>query len=255
MTENNAAPAVNDQDNEGTASLAADNRDKEIPVPEAEEPADKEIAAPAASKQDDNVKAVVEALLFSSDKPLLIEQIKRVLDDLDANQIRKTLEDLKLDYENSNRGMRIYEIAGGFQMIAATHFASFLRKLYKGPQSSEKLSRPALETLAIIAYKQPLSKMEIETLRKVNTDGVMATLSDKNLIRVTGRKKAPGRPKVYGTTRQFLEYFGLKSLEELPKIANFPLPPEKQEEGIEKIVEPETQPEKENEPEKTAPEN
>jgi segregation and condensation protein B len=165
---------------------------------------------PQINKQEDNIKAVVEALLFSSDKPLLVEQIKRVLDNLDAGQIRKTLEDLKAEYEQSNRGMRIYEVAGGFQMISATHFSSFLRKLYKGPQNSEKLSRPALETLAIIAYKQPLSKMEIESLRKVNVDGVVSTLEEKNLIRVTGRKKAPGRPKVYGTTRQFLEYFGLK---------------------------------------------
>jgi segregation and condensation protein B len=99
------------------------------------------------------------------------------------------------------------------------------------------LSKQALLTLAIIAYKQPLSKLEIELLRKVNVDGVMSTLLDKNLIRVTGRKKAPGRPKVYGTTRQFLEYFGLKSLDDLPKIENYPLPPEKQQEHIEKIEE------------------
>jgi len=131
--------------------------------------------------------------------------------------------------------MRIYEVAGGFQMIAATHFSPFLRKLYKGPQNSDRLSRPAMETLAIIAYKQPLSKMEIETLRRVNVDGVMDTLQQKNLIRVTGRKKAPGRPKVYGTTRQFLEYFGLKSLEELPRIENFPLPMEAQEQLIEPL--------------------
>jgi segregation and condensation protein B len=122
--------------------------------------------------------------------------------------------------------MRIYEVAGGYQMITAPVFATFLRKLYKGPQSAEKLSKPALETLAIIAYKQPLSKLEIESLRKVSVDGVMATLLDKNLIRITGRKKTPGRPKVYGTSREFLEYFGLKSLEELPKIDNFPLPQE-----------------------------
>ncbi len=207
------------------------------------------------NKQEDNIKAVVEALLFSSDKPLLVEQIKKVLDNLDAGQILKTLEDLKSEYEQSNRGMRIYEVAGGFQMISATHFSSFLRKLYKGPQSSEKLSRPALETLAIIAYKQPLSKKEIESLRKVNVDGVVSTLEEKNLIRVTGRKKAPGRPKVYGTTRQFLEYFGLKSLEELPKIASFPLPAEKQAELIDSNDNPPTQPEEKNESKQTAPAN
>jgi len=200
------------------------------------------------TKEDNNIKAVIEALLFSSDKPLFIEQIKRVLDNIDANQIRKILETLKDEYEQSNRGMRLYEVAGGFQMIAATHFSSFLRKLYKGPQSSDKLSKPAMETLAIIAYKQPLSKTEIEILRKVNVDGVMATLVEKNLIRVTGRKKTPGRPKVFGTTRQFLEYFGLKSLEELPKIENFPLPPDAREGLIEKIEDSASQPEEKNEP-------
>jgi segregation and condensation protein B len=200
---------------------------------------------------EDNLKTVIEALLFSSDKPLLIEQIKKVLDNLDAEQVRKKIEELKSEYEQSNRGMRIYEVAGGFQMIAAPHFASFLRKLYKGREHSGKLSRPALETLAIISYKQPLSRAEIESLRKVNVDGVMGTLLAKNLIRVTGRKKAPGRPKVYGTTRQFLEYFGLKSLEELPKIENFPLPKELQEERIEKTEET-AQKEESNEPEKSA---
>ncbi len=199
------------------------------------------------NKQDENVKACIEALLFSSDKPLFVEQIKKVLDNLDTVQIRRILEALKIDYEQSNRGMRLFEVAGGFQMIAATHFSSFLKKLYRGPQSSEKLSKPALETLAIIAYKQPLSRMEIEILRKVNVDGVMATLVEKNLIRVTGRKKTPGRPKVYGTTRKFLEYFGLKSLEELPKMNNFPLPVNKQEELIERIEETVAQPEEKNE--------
>ncbi|MDD5348123.1 MAG: SMC-Scp complex subunit ScpB [Candidatus Omnitrophica bacterium] len=190
--------------------------------------------APAA-RHDDNVKAVIEALLFSSDKPLLPDQLRRALDNLDINQVRAKVEELKNEYEHTNRGFRIYEVAGGYQMIAATHFSTFLRKLYKGGQSHERLSRPALETLAIIAYKQPLSKMEIETLRKVNVDGVMETLQEKNLIRVTGRKKAPGRPKVYGTTRQFLEYFGLKSLEELPKIENFPLSEKEQAALIETI--------------------
>ncbi len=203
---------------------------------------------PQMNKNEDNIKAIIEALLFSSDKPLFIEQFRKVLDNLDAGLIRKSLEDLKAECEQHNRGIRVYEVAGGFQMIAATHFAPFLKKLYKGPQSSEKLSKPAMETLAIIAYKQPLSKMEIELLRKVNADGVMSTLLEKNLIKITGRKKTPGRPKVYGTTRQFLEYFGLRSLEELPKIENFPLPPGQQEALIEKTEEIAVQPEKENGP-------
>jgi len=169
---------------------------------------------------ENNLKAVIEALLFASDKPLPLERMRNALDNMDAAQIRGILEELKNDYEKSERGVRIAEIAGGFQIITAPSFAPFLKKLYKD-RHADKLSKPALETLAIIAYKQPVTKLEVESLRSVNVDGVFYNLMDKGLIRVAGRKKAPGRPKVYGTTAQFLEYFGLKSLEELPKIENF----------------------------------
>lgn len=168
----------------------------------------------------DNTRAVIEALLFSSDRPLPLEQIRNVLDNLDTNQIRAVLAELSSEYEKNNSGMRITEIAGGFQMVSAQNLSPFLKKLYK-QRNVERLSKQALETLAIIAYKQPLTRLEIESLRNVNIDGVMKTLLDKGLIRIAGRKKAPGRPKVWATTRQFLEYFGLKSLEELPKIENF----------------------------------
>lgn len=168
----------------------------------------------------DNLKAVIEALLFASDKPLNLERIKNVVDNIETDQLRGILEELKAEYERSERGIRIIEIAGGFQIITAPNFAPFLKKLYK-ERHVEKLSKPALETLAIIAYKQPVTKLEVESLRSVNVDGVFYNLLDKNLIRVAGRKKAPGRPKVYSTTAQFLEYFGLKSLDELPKIENF----------------------------------
>jgi len=169
---------------------------------------------------ENNLKAVIEALLFASDKPLPLERMRSVLDNMDAGQILSMLEELKSDYEKSERGVRIAEIAGGFQIITAPSFAPFLKRLYK-ERHTERLSKPALETLAIIAYKQPVTKLEVESLRSVNVDGVFYSLIDKGLIRVAGRKKAPGRPKVYGTTAQFLEYFGLKSLEELPKMENF----------------------------------
>ncbi|MFA4984882.1 MAG: SMC-Scp complex subunit ScpB [Candidatus Omnitrophota bacterium] len=170
---------------------------------------------------EDNLASVVEALLFVSDKPLTLEQIRSALDNMGTSDIRRVIEELNSGYEGSNRGIRISEIAGGFQMITASWVAPFLKKLYK-QRHVERLSRPALETLAIIAYKQPVTKSEISSLRNVSIDGVIATLLDKELIRVAGRKKAPGRPRVYGTTRQFLERFGLKSLEDLPRIENFP---------------------------------
>ena len=172
---------------------------------------------------DNNVKTVIEALLFASEKPLMPEQIKDALDNLATDEIRKNIEELKDEYAKANRGMRIVEIAGGFQMITPPAVASFLRKLYKG-RRVERLSQPALETLAIIAYKQPVTRLEIESIRNVNVDGMIKTFLEKGLIRITGRKKAPGRQKVYGTTRQFLEHFGLKSLDELPKIEGFLTP-------------------------------
>lgn len=169
---------------------------------------------------DNNIKAVIEALLFASERPLTLERIKDVLDNLETTEIRKILEELREEYEKSNRGIRIIEIAGGFQMITSPLLAPFLKKLYK-ERRVERQSRPALETLAIIAYKQPVTRLEIESIRNVNVDGVIKTLLDKGLIRIAGRKNAPGRPYVFATTRQFLEYFGLKSLEELPRIENF----------------------------------
>jgi segregation and condensation protein B len=170
--------------------------------------------------EENNLKSAVEALIFASDKPITMEQIKKVLGDLDTPSVNKIITELKNEYAAQNRGMRVVEIAGGFQMITNSNFAHFLKKLFKN-RYSDKLSRPALESLAIIAYKQPLTKSEIESLRNVNVDGVMKSLIDKNLIRVCGRKKIPGRPFVFGTTREFLEHFGLKSLQDLPKMEDF----------------------------------
>lgn len=186
---------------------------------------------------EDNIKHALEALLFASEKPLTIEQARACLDNLDGAAVRKVIEDLKSEYEQANRGIRIIEVAGGFQMMTAANFAPFLKKLFK-ERHVERLSKPALETLAIIAYKQPLTRIEIELLRNVNVDGVMKSLEDKNLIRITGRKKSPGRPFVYGTTKQFLEYFGLKSLDDLPKMEDFSSMAAKVEEKAQEEIEP-----------------
>jgi segregation and condensation protein B len=163
-----------------------------------------------------NLKAVIEALLFVSEHPLTVEHIRGALEHLDAKEVVSLVEELNTDYEQNNRGLRVTAVAGGFQLVTAPAVLPFLKKLYRS-RNVERLSKPSLETLAIIAYKQPLTKLEIETLRNVNVDGVIQTLLSKELIRVAGRKNAPGLPKVYATTRQFLEYFGLRSLEELPK--------------------------------------
>lgn len=165
---------------------------------------------------ENNTSALIEALLFISERPLSVEEIKKSLEDtLDNEEIRLILQELKTGYENSKRGIRIDEVAGGFRMVVAPELSVFLKKIYRG-SATERLSKPALVTLAIIAYKQPVTKSEIVSLRRVNCDGVIKGLLEKELIRIAGRKKAPGRPKAYGTTRKFLECFGLRSLEELP---------------------------------------
>ncbi len=170
--------------------------------------------------EENNLKSAVEALIFASEKPITVEQLKKVLGDLDSASVNKIVKELQDEYQVQNKGLRIVEIAGGFQMITSSVFAPFLKKLFKN-RYSDRLSKPALESLAIIAYKQPLTRSEIESLRNVNVDGVMKSLTDKNLIRICGRKKVPGRPFVYGTTREFLEHFGLKTLQDLPKMEDF----------------------------------
>lgn len=172
---------------------------------------------------EEAIKSALESILFSSDKPVFIEQIKAVFDELQPEEIRRLLEELKQDYEKLGRGIRLEEVAGGFQLVTAPEFASFLKKFYKKRQVL-RLSQPALETLAIIAYKQPVTKLQIESLRNVDISGIIDNLLEKNLIRIAGRKDAPGRPFVYGTTKEFLQFFGLKSLEDLPKMEEFSLP-------------------------------
>ena len=167
-----------------------------------------------------NLRSVLEAMIFSSDRPLPPEQLRKVLDTIETTEIRKAIEELKREYEIAGRGIRIVEVAGGFQMVTAPDYASFLKKLYR-QRRLERLSKPGLETLAIIAYKQPITKTEIEELRSVNVDGVIQHLLGKGLVSIVGRKQAQGRPYVFGTTRYFLEYFGLKSLDELPKMEDF----------------------------------
>lgn len=165
-------------------------------------------------------KRIIEALLFASEKPINIDQIKEVLDEIDSRDIRALLMELKSEYEGLGRSFRVYEVAGGFQMVTEPAYAEYLKKFYKA-KHKDKLTRPALETLAIIAYRQPITRSEIEDIRGVNVDGVVQTLLERLMIRITGRKDAPGRPILYGTTKDFLERFGLNSLGELPRLSEF----------------------------------
>jgi len=166
------------------------------------------------------LKRVIEALIFASDKPLSIRQIKDIVGDYDTRLIRKLINELKEDFLQSQRSFEITEVAGGFQFSTNSAYGRWLKKLYKIKQS-DYLTGPSLETLAIIAYRQPVTKAEIEFIRGVNVDGVIGSLTQKGLIKITGRKEVIGRPFLYGTTNAFLQYFGLNSTEELPALPEF----------------------------------
>ncbi|MFH1782248.1 MAG: SMC-Scp complex subunit ScpB [Candidatus Omnitrophota bacterium] len=165
-------------------------------------------------------KAIIEAMFFVTDKPLFINEIKGVLEEFDAKTVKELVGELAKEYEETDRAFRIKEIAGGYQIVTDPMLAPWLKKLYK-TSGADRLSGPSLETLAILAYKQPATKPEIEAIRGVNVDGVLKTLAEKNLVRITGRKDTPGRPILYGTTQEFLQYFGLNALDELPRLEEF----------------------------------
>ncbi|MFC1624196.1 SMC-Scp complex subunit ScpB [Candidatus Omnitrophota bacterium] len=165
-------------------------------------------------------KNIIEAMLFVCDKPLFVNEIKGVLEEFNAQDIKDIITELLKEYEEANKPFGIKEIAGGFQIVTDPVLSPWLKRLYK-TSGSDRLTGPSLETLAIIAYKQPVTKPEIESIRGVNVDGVLKTLTEKNLVRIRGRKDAVGRPILYGTSSAFLQYFGLSSLEELPRLEEF----------------------------------
>lgn len=160
---------------------------------------------------------VVEALLFASDVPLEAERIREVLDLENVAAARGLVEELMAHYESQARGLAIVEVGGGYRMVTRPELAPWLVRLARA-RTRVRLSRPALETLAIIAYKQPVSRPELDAVRGVNSDAVLDNLLERRLIRIGGRKEAPGRPFLYETTREFMVAFGLRDLSDLPKI-------------------------------------
>jgi segregation and condensation protein B len=179
-------------------------------------------AADTAEQQDERcgtlaVKSVVEALLFVSGEPLSVQRLLGVIEGVSRSQLLASLRSLQAEYAAEGRGLQVVEVAGGFQITTRADCASWIKRLEKA-RAGSKLSRSAMETLAIIAYKQPLVRAEIEEIRGVDTAGVLRTLLDRRVIRIVGRKDIPGRPIMYGTTKQFLQAFGLKDLSELPAL-------------------------------------
>jgi segregation and condensation protein B len=162
----------------------------------------------------DNLKSIIESLLFVSDEPLTVDRLKSVLNPAAASDIRSALNLLAEEYEARNGGFHLKEIAGGYQLRTRPEFSEWITKLVQ--PRAPRLSKAALETLAIIAYKQPVIRSDVEHIRGVDCGGVIRVLLERNLIRVLGRKEIPGRPLIYATTKRFLEVFDLKDLKDLP---------------------------------------
>jgi segregation and condensation protein B len=164
------------------------------------------------------LKSLVEALLFGADGPLRVDRLAEVLE-VERAVVLQVLEELAAEYTTVSRGFFLQEVAGGYQLRTRPEFSDYLRRL--GRARPFKFSRPALETLAIIAYRQPVTRTEIEYLRGVDSGSVLKTLLDKHLVRILGKKDVPGKPAIYGTTREFLELFGLSDLAALPTLKEF----------------------------------
>jgi segregation and condensation protein B len=174
--------------------------------------------APILAPQE--LRAVLEALIFTSPQPLTARDIGQVLTEVPRASWEASIEELKADYARDDRGLQLVEVAGGWQITTRPEYNDWVRELLD-PRAPTRLSIQALETLAVIAYKQPVTLPEIIELRGVKSGGVLKTLLEKRLIRITGRKEVVGRPMLYGTTREFLLHFGLKDLGELPRIEEF----------------------------------
>jgi len=186
---------------------------------------DKEQADFPQQEQDieTTVETVVEAVLFASDEPLSEARLGKIVE-TSVKQVRQCIENLNGKYRTNNNAFRIEQIAGGHQMLTLSPYNYWLKKLLRA-RSDSKLSPAAVETLAIIAYKQPVMRADIEVVRGVATGEVIRTLCYKGLVKIVGRAEVLGRPMLYGTTKKFLEVFGLNTLKDLPKIEELKKPP------------------------------
>ena len=162
------------------------------------------------------LRAIVEALIFASPEPITTKMLCRLLSDEPQEDVVAAVEALKADYE-SRPGLQLVDVAGGYQIVTRPELHEWVRRLFH-ERSTQRLTVQSLETLAVIAYKQPITALEISEIRGVNTSGVLSTLLERHLIKIVGRKNVVGRPFLYSTTKEFLIRFGLKDLVDLPKI-------------------------------------
>jgi|SRR5579863_7827862 len=165
--------------------------------------------------EEGELRAIIEGVLFMSEEPLSVERLSDVLEGADKERILVALTDLEVAFRQAERGLQIVQVAGGYQIVTRPEIAPWIKRLEK-IKSANRLSKPSLEALAIVAYRQPATRAEIEEIRGVDSAGVLKTLVDRRLVKIVGRKEIVGRPMMYGTTRDFLGYFGLPDLSALP---------------------------------------
>ena len=166
--------------------------------------------------EGETLKSIAESLLFVAEGPLTLQRLAEVIEGADKSEITAALEKIRTDLESNRRGVRLVEVAGGYQLRTPRENADWVKKFLGGRPA--RMGRATLETLAIIAYRQPVTKAEIEAIRGVDVDGVVNTLMERSLIRAVGRKDVPGRPFLFGTTPEFLQLFNMKDLSELPTL-------------------------------------
>ncbi len=161
-------------------------------------------------------KQILEALLFAAEEPLSARRIAGMIDETSPGSVADLVADLNADYLREDRAFHVQEVAGGYRLVTRAEYATWVAEL-RASDSAPRLTQAALETLSIVAYKQPVTRAELESIRGVTVEGVLKTLVDRELVRITGREEGMGRPLLYGTTDHFLEYFGLPSLDALPR--------------------------------------
>jgi len=167
----------------------------------------------------EKIRSIIESLLFISGEPLSFERIAQVVQGADKKDLRAIMTELAEEYEKQGRGIRVVEVAGGYQFETAKENAEYMSRLVR--TRPIRLTKPSLETIAIIAYRQPVTRQEVDQIRGVDTSGVIKTLLEYGFIQVMGRKDVPGRPLIYGTSKRFLEFFRLNSLADLPSLDEF----------------------------------
>jgi segregation and condensation protein B len=192
-----------------------------------EPPAIEESAEEAIEPDDDKSIdfGILEALLFSTHHPLTGQRLGELLDIKSQKAIRKAVQDLNKQYEDSARTFRVEQVAGGYQLLSLPEYGDILKRLHQR-EADAKLSKAALETLAIIAYKQPILRADIEAIRGVACGETIRSLMEKHLVNIAGRAEEPGRPILYGTTKRFLQLFGMNNLKDLPQSEELPKPKE-----------------------------